>query len=106
MPFFSIIMPVYKVEKYLERAIKSVLEQTYSDFELLLIDDASPDRSLYICRDFAEKDGRVKVIHLDENKGVSNARNIGIDRACGQYLMFMDSDDYIHPRALEILCDV
>ena len=101
MPFFSIIMPVYKVEKYLERAIKSVLEQTYSDFELLLIDDASPDRSLYICRDFAEKDGRVKVIHLDENKGVSNARNIGIDRACGQYLMFMDSDDYIEKELLQ-----
>lgn len=94
-PFFSVVMPVYNVEKYLKQAVNSVLIQSYGDFELLLIDDCSPDESPRLCDELAEQDPRIQVIHLEKNGGVSNARNKGMDLASGKYLFFMDSDDFI-----------
>lgn len=93
-PFFSVIVPVYNVSQYLRRCIDSVLSQSYGDFELLLVDDGSSDDSGVICDEYAEKDGRIKVFHK-ENGGVSSARNKGIDEARGNYVVFVDSDDYI-----------
>lgn len=90
----SIIIPVYNVEKYIYRCISSILNQTFSDFELLLIDDGSTDNSLAVCEEFAKKDYRVHVFHK-ENGGVSSARNVGLDHAKGKYVTFIDSDDYI-----------
>ena len=92
----SVIVPVYNTEKYLNKCIDSILAQTFTDFELLLIDDGSTDNSGFICDEYAEKDKRVKVFHK-ENGGVSRARNLGIDNAQGEYLSFIDSDDYIRP---------
>ena len=80
-PFISIIMPVYNVEKYIKKSIESVLCQSFTDFELLLVDDCSPDNSGKICDDYACQDSRIKVIHLTENGGVANARNTEIGRA-------------------------
>lgn len=94
MPRVSIIVPVYKVEQYLKRCIVSILAQTYNDFELILVDDGSPDNSGNMCDDFSKKDTRIKVIHK-ENGGLSSARNAGLDIACGDYVGFIDSDDWI-----------
>lgn len=94
-PFFSIVMPVYGVEKHLCKAIDSVLNQTFQDFEIILVDDCSPDKSPQICDEYAEKYGNVKVIHLEKNGGLSNARNVGQKYAGGKYILFMDSDDYV-----------
>ena len=91
--YFSIIIPVYNVEKYLHQCVESVLSQTFSDFEIVLVDDGSPDRCPEICDEFARNDARVKVIHK-ENGGLSDARNYGIKAANGKYLLFLDSDDY------------
>lgn len=98
----SVIVPVYNVEEYLSICIESILNQTFTDFELLLIDDGSTDNSGKICDLYAEKDSRCIVIH-QTNKGVSEARNIGLDNAKGEYISFIDSDDYIHPQMFEIL---
>ena len=98
----SVIVPVYKVEQYLPTLLDSILAQTYKDYELLLIDDGSPDGSGKICDDYAAKDERVRVVHK-ENGGVSSARNRGIEEARGEYLYFCDSDDYIAPDLLEVL---
>ena len=95
-PLISVIVPVYRVEKYLERCVKSILSQTYKNLEVILVDDGSPDQCPAICDACAEKDARVKVIH-QENKGLSGARNAGIDAASGEYLAFVDSDDYVSP---------
>lgn len=92
-PFFSIIVPVYKVEEYLNQCITSVLDQTYGDFELILVDDGSPDNSGKMCDGYAEKDNRIIVIH-QKNAGASAARNNGIRNIHGQYVIFLDSDDY------------
>ena len=94
MPMFSIIVPVYKVEEYLPACIESVLAQTCGDFELILVDDGSPDRSGAICDEYAARDGRVRVIHK-RNGGPSAARNTGIANAKGEYITFVDSDDLI-----------
>lgn len=94
-PFFSVVMPVYNVEKYLSQAVESVVHQSFDDFELLLVDDRSPDRSPVLCDEWAQKDAHIRVLHLEKNGGVSNARNIGRKEARGRYLLFMDSDDYI-----------
>ena len=94
MPEISIIVPVYKVEKYLNRCIDSILAQSFPDFELILVDDGSPDKSGKICDDYAAKDSRVKVIHK-ENAGVSAARNSGLAMSSGSYIMFCDSDDFV-----------
>ncbi|MEH7129309.1 glycosyltransferase family 2 protein, partial [Neobacillus drentensis] len=93
-PKISIIVPVYNVEKYIRRCLDSILAQTFSDFELLLIDDGSTDNSGTICDSYAKQDSRIKVIHM-KNGGVSNARNKGISLAHGDYVMFCDSDDYV-----------
>lgn len=94
MPEISIIVPVYKVECYLHRCVDSILTQTFQDFELILVDDGSPDSCPAICDEYAAKDSRVHVIHK-ANGGVSSARNAGLDAACGKYVMFCDSDDYV-----------
>ena len=98
----SIIVPVYKVESYLVRCVDSILAQTVSDFELILVDDGSPDRCGAICDEYAARDPRVRVIHK-ENGGLSSARNAGIDIARGQWLGFVDSDDWITPDCYEKL---
>ena len=104
MPTISVIVPVYKVEEYLDRCVQSILDQTYTDFELILVDDGSPDNCGAMCDAWEQKDTRIRVIHK-ENGGLSDARNWGIERARGQYLGFVDSDDFIHPQMLEIMLD-
>ncbi len=91
---YSVIVPVYNVEKYLDRCINSIISQKYNDFELILVDDGSPDNCPEICDMWARKDSRIKVIHK-ENGGLSSARNAGLDIAKGDYILFVDSDDYI-----------
>lgn len=101
-PLISVIIPVFNVEKYIERCIESVLAQTYSNLEILLIDDGSEDSSGMICDNYAKKDSRIKVIH-NENRGVSSTRNYGLKIYSGEYLMFIDSDDYIRNDAVEVM---
>ncbi len=98
----SIIVPVYKVEPYLRQCVDSILNQTYSDLEVLLIDDGSPDKCGEICDEYAAADSRVRVIHK-LNGGISSARNAGLDAATGEYIGFVDSDDWIEPRMFEVL---
>ena len=102
----SVIVPVYKVEKYIHRCVDSVLNQTFTDFELILVDDGSPDNCGAICDEYALKDNRIHVIHK-ENGGLSDARNAGIDWAFensnSEWLTFIDSDDWVHPKYLESL---
>lgn len=95
MPEISVIVPVYRVEPYLRRCVDSILSQTFTDFELILVDDGSPDNCGAICDEYALKDSRVRVIHK-QNGGLSDARNAGIDIAQGNYLTFVDSDDWVH----------
>ena len=102
MDKISVIIPVYKVENYLERCVRSVCNQTYPELEILLIDDGSPDRSGEICDVLAGQDARIRVIHKS-NGGLSDARNAGIDASTGDWLAFVDSDDWLDPRMLEIL---
>lgn len=99
-PFFSIVMPTYGVENYIKRAIDSVRAQTFTDWELLVIDDATPDQSAKIAADYANTDPRIRVIYHDVNKGLSAARNSGIEAAYGAYIWFMDPDDYVEPDVL------
>ena len=94
MPQISVIVPVYNAEKYLHRCIDSILAQTFSDFELLLIDDGSKDNSGRICDEYAAKDSRIRVFHK-KNGGVSSARNMGLDNAKGDWITFVDSDDWV-----------
>jgi glycosyltransferase involved in cell wall biosynthesis len=96
----SVVIPVYNVEKYLSKAVESVIEQTYNKLEIILVDDGSTDNCAEICDSFAEKDSRVIVIH-QKNSGLSGARNAGIKMASGDYIFFLDSDDYIEPDTLE-----
>lgn len=98
----SVIIPVYKVEAYLTACVESVLAQTYENFELILVDDGSPDRCPQMCDEFAVRDSRIRVIHK-ENGGLSSARNAGIDTARGEFLAFLDSDDLWTPLFLERL---
>ena len=106
MARIAVIVPVYKVEAYLHRCVDSILAQTFTDFELILVDDGSPDNCGAICDEYAEKDSRVHVIHK-ENGGLSSARNAGIDWAIehsdSEWLTFIDSDDWIHPRYCDYL---
>lgn len=95
----SVIMPVYNVEKYLQEAIKSIIVQTYKEWELILVDDGSTDKSAFICDEYAKEDDRIKVIH-QKNGGLSAARNTGIECSKGEYLLFVDSDDYVVETAL------
>ena len=100
----SIIIPVYCVEATLNRCIESVVLQDFRDFELILVDDGSPDNCPQMCDDWAERDERIRVIH-QENSGLSQARNKGIEISQGDYITFIDSDDFIGPQTLEILAD-
>lgn len=104
IPEFSVIVPVYKTEQYVGRCIASILDQTNADFELILIDDGSPDRSGAICDEYAARDDRIRVIH-QKNKGVSAARNAGLDAAQGKYIVFVDSDDTVDINYLECMQD-
>lgn len=99
-PLVSIVVPIYKVEAFLDRCISSVVRQTYSNLEIILVDDGSPDRCPQICDDWAQKDSRIKVIHK-ENAGLGMARNTGIECATGKFICFLDSDDYIDPELVE-----
>jgi glycosyltransferase involved in cell wall biosynthesis len=101
----SIIVPVYNVQEHIRRCILSILEQTYGNIEVILINDGSTDDSGYICDEYAEKDERVKVIHK-ENSGSSDARNMGMDIATGDYFMFVDSDDYVDSKIIEHLMSI
>ena len=94
MPLLSVIVPVYKVEAYLDTCVQSILSQTYRDLELILVDDGSPDRSGAMCDEWAARDSRVRVIHKP-NGGVCSARNAGLDAAKGDYIAFVDSDDWL-----------
>lgn len=101
-PLISIIVPVYKVEKYLEKCIKSIINQTYNNLQIILVDDGSPDNCGKICDEYAQKDSRIEVIHKT-NGGLSDARNVGISKAKGKYIGFVDSDDYIEKSMYEDL---
>jgi len=105
MPEISVIVPVYKVETYLTSCVDSILNQTFTDFELILVDDGSPDRCGAICDEYAGKDSRVRVIH-QENQGLSCARNRGIDAARGRFLCFVDSDDLVAPDYCRVLYEL
>ena len=106
MPQISVIVPVYKVELYIRRCIDSILAQTFSDYELILVDDGSPDKCGAVCDEYAKQDNRIHVLH-QENAGLSVARNTGIDwtfsHSDSKWLTFIDSDDWVHPRYLEAL---
>ena len=101
-PLVSVIVPIYNVEIYLSKCIKSILEQTYRNIEVILVNDGSSDKSREICLEFAEQDSRIKLVH-QKNGGLSSARNTGIDYANGEFLSFIDSDDFIHPKMYEIM---
>lgn len=96
-PLVSIIIPVYKVEKFLDECVASVAAQTYANLEILLVDDGSPDNCPAMCDAWAARDPRIRVIHKP-NGGLSDARNSGIAEAIGAYIYFADSDDTVHPR--------
>ena len=98
----SVIVPIYNVEQYLDKCIDSIIKQTYTDLEIILVDDGSPDHCASICDHYAKKDHRIVVIHK-QNGGLSDARNAGISVAKGDYIGFVDADDYIHPQMYEIL---
>lgn len=101
----SVIVPVYKVEKYLNRCVESIVNQTYKNLEIILVDDGSPDNCPQMCDEWAKKDERIKVIHK-QNGGLSDARNVGIDIATGVYITFVDSDDWIDLDYVEYLYDL
>lgn len=103
-PVISVIVPVYNVEKYVARCVDSILSQSFSEFELLLIDDGSTDASASICTDYCNKDERVRY-HRKENGGLSDARNYGVQRSVGEYVAFIDSDDWVEPEYLQYLVD-
>ena len=101
MPAISVIMPVYNVEKYLPRCIDSVLNQTFQDWELICVNDGSPDGSAAILSEYANRDARIKIV-TKKNGGLSDARNAGMAVATGDYILYVDSDDFIHPQTMEI----
>lgn len=98
----SIIVPIYNVEKYLDRCIKSIVQQTYTYLEIILVDDGSPDQCPHICDEWCKRDSRIRVIHKS-NGGLSDARNAGLSVATGEYIAFVDSDDWIHEQYVELL---
>ena len=96
----SVIVPIYKVEDYLHRCVDSIINQTYTNLEIILVDDGSPDNCPMICDEYAKKDSRIRVVHK-KNGGLSDARNAGIDIATGEYIMFIDSDDFVDIEMME-----
>ena len=105
MPKVSIIVPVYNVERFLDRCIQSVIRQTYHEWELILVDDGSPDKSGEICDAWSIKDNRIRVFHKD-NGGVSSARNLGLKKMSGEYVTFLDSDDWLDEACLQTCMDM
>ena len=103
-PLITVIMPAYNVEKFLERSVNSVLNQDYRNLDVLIIDDGSKDKTLEIARKLQAKDSRIRIIH-QENQGVSVARNVGLDNTLGNYIMFVDTDDYIDKEMCSTLMD-
>ena len=103
LPLISVVVPVYRVEKYLDHCIQSIAEQTYSNLEILLVDDGSPDGSGAICDRWAARDSRIRVFHK-QNAGAGAARNTALDAARGEIITFVDSDDYLHPNMFSHLC--
>jgi glycosyltransferase involved in cell wall biosynthesis len=103
MPLISIIAPVYNVEPYIRRCIDSILAQTFTDFECILVDDGSPDKCPAICDEYAAKDKRFTVIHKGQNEGLPKARKSGLDAAKSEFVFHLDSDDWLEPNALELL---
>ncbi len=103
-PKISVIVPVYNVEKYLNKCVESIVNQTYKNLEIILIDDGSPDKCPMICDEWAEKDDRIKVIHK-ENGGVSSARNAGLDLSSGDFIGFVDADDFVKENMYSCLID-
>ena len=101
----SILVPFYNVEQYIDRCIQSLIDQTYENIEILLIDDCSPDKSLEIAQHYSHIDPRVKIFRYEKNRGLGGARNYGLQKATGKYLLFVDSDDYIEPNTVEVLFD-
>lgn len=101
----SVIIPIYNVEKYLPRCLDSVLAQSFKDLQIICVNDGSKDDSLNILNDYAQKDDRILIIS-QENKGLSGARNTGLDAAKGKYIFFLDADDYLHPQALETFYNI
>ena len=105
-PLVSIIVPVYKVEEFLDNCIKSIIDQTFKNIEIILVDDGSPDNCPQMCDEWAERDSRIRVVHK-KNGGLSSARNVGIKEASGDYLYFLDSDDrFYNIESLELLCNL
>lgn len=99
-PLVSVIVPIYKVEKYLDKCIETIVNQTYKNLEIILVDDGSPDNCPKMCDKWAEKDNRIVVIHK-KNDGVCSARNMGLDKSKGEWISFVDADDYIEPTYIE-----
>jgi CDP-glycerol glycerophosphotransferase (TagB/SpsB family)/glycosyltransferase involved in cell wall biosynthesis len=105
MAFFSIIVPVYNVQSYLRAAVESVLKQDFEDFEIVIVDDCTPDHSGEIADDLASADSRIRVLHLEKNGGLGNARNIGVEAAHGEYILFLDGDDTFAPGSLKAIAE-
>lgn len=105
LPLISVIVPVYKVEQYLDKCVSSIVNQTYKNLEIILVDDGSPDNCPAMCDEWAKRDSRIKAIH-QENQGGGAARNVGLDVAKGNMIAFVDSDDYIEPHMYEHLHDL
>ena len=103
-PLISVIIPIYNVEKYLRRCLETVISQSYLNLEIILVNDGSTDTSGNICEEYAEEDSRIKIIHK-ENGGLSSARNAGMKIANGDYIAFLDSDDFIHPKMYEVMLE-
>ena len=101
-PLISVIVPIYKVEEYLDRCVESLVNQTYKNLEIILVDDGSPDNCPKMCDDWAKKDSRIKVVHK-KNGGLSDARNAGFEVATGDIISFIDSDDWIEPEMFETM---
>lgn len=99
----SVIIPVYNVEQYLRQCLDSVINQTYKDIEIIVINDCSPDNSLQIIEEYKQKDSRIRLINLEKNGGLANARNVGIKNSNGKYITFIDSDDWISDNNIEVL---
>lgn len=103
MPYFSIALPVYNVEKYLPKCLDTILAQTFTDFEVICVNDCSTDSSLKILEQYQKKDSRIKIFNNEDNKGISVVRNKAMDMACGEYLVWVDSDDWVKPEMLEVI---
>lgn len=100
-PFFTVVMPAYGVERYLNKAVESIQKQTFQDWELIIVEDGSPDRTGQVAEELKKRDGRIRVVHHENNRGLSEARNTGIDAAKGEYIWFMDPDDHVDADLLE-----